>query len=122
MKTLVIVTTTFDGTHCWPDAPDPVAFLRNIHRHQFQVRVAVHEDHNFTVDTRETEFFLLQALVRGFLPRLGVVQPLTGIVAMGCMSCEMMAKHIMDYLSNKGYVVGYVEVFEDGENGARVEP
>ena len=29
------VRTTFEGFHCWPSAPNEVAFLRNVHRHLF---------------------------------------------------------------------------------------
>jgi hypothetical protein len=31
------VRTSFVGVHQWKDAPDEVAFLRNLHRHVFKV-------------------------------------------------------------------------------------
>ena len=30
MRISIIVTTRFEGFHCWPAAPDEVAFLRNV--------------------------------------------------------------------------------------------
>lgn len=120
MNTHVIITTDFPGLHHWADAPNEVSFLRSPHRHLFHVKVSITEDHDRHKDSRETEFLLLKAFVDNFLVRSWpTVSP--GVKDLGTTSCENIAAQIYEYLMNKGYAVDYVEVFEDGENGARVD-
>ncbi len=96
--------------HCWPKAPEHVAFLRTLHRHKFGVKVAVQ-----VVDSdREVEFFTLQndlnkVIVKQLNPRLQLDSH---------MSCEMLAEKLYGYLSDLDYTVREVTVDEDGENGA----
>lgn len=113
MKKAIWVRTFFRGFHRWPDAPEQVAFLRNLHRHCFGVKVQIW----VTGSDREVEFFILQSEV-DFVTVKQLGPALKGTPS---MSCEMMAEYIAEKLKAKNYHVHFVEVDEDGENGARVE-
>lgn len=106
MKIRVFATTTFEGFHCWPTAPDEVAFLRVRHRHVFHVRVEWVVNH----DDRDIEFILAKRRVDVLLQqhRLDADR--------ATWSCESWAAWLLETL---GAV--RVEVSEDGENGAVVE-
>lgn len=112
-RTSIYVSTSFTGFHCWPQAPEQVAFLRVLHRHRFGVKVQVAVTHS----DRDVEFFILQADVNEYVRN--VLQPT--LAKKQSMSCEMMAEAIIDGLTLKKYLVRSVEVNEDGENGALVE-
>jgi hypothetical protein len=114
MKITIWVTTDFNGFHCWPEAPESVSFLREIHRHVFKVKVAL----RVFKENREVEFFTLQKLVNQVIS--GNLVPL--LLNRPSMSCEMMAAHLLDVLSNEHrLLVCEVTVSEDGENGSTVE-
>lgn len=111
----VIIRTRFEGFHKWPSAPDEVAFLRALHRHEFHVtlRISVfHED-------REVEFLLVKNALEAWI---GLEQPFADTD-----SCEVMAEKIIEWARSKYEVAvpaprAYeCEVSEDGENGAVVE-
>lgn len=109
MRRMIWVTTQFEGFHKWENAPGEVAFLRNLHRHIFKVKVMIDVRH----DDREIEFFMfkwmLEEIVREQFEKKEVG------------SCEMIAAQILNWLMKKypdRDIV--VEVSEDGENGARV--
>lgn len=109
MKTVVIVTTQFEGRHCWPDCPIPaVDFLRVPHRHMFHVRAEINVKH----DNRDVEFIVAKHTVTKWLKDRWLDGELQ------FTSCEMIAK---DLLSSGLFNFFSVEVLEDGENGARVE-
>lgn len=106
---MIKVTTQFEGQHCWPDAPEEVIFLRNVHRHMFCVCVRMEVFHN----DREIEFIILKHQVEDFIADAD--WPLH-------TSCEMMCESILEFIQSK-YGPGRrisVEVSEDGENGAVV--
>lgn len=107
----VFITTQFEGYHCWPEAPEIVAFLRTLHRHIFKVEVAVVVKES----NREVEFFLLKQAVNRAIH--GSLQP--SLLAKKTLSCEMMAEHLIEALKN-AYQIFSVEVNEDGENGSVV--
>lgn len=111
MKTIQIkVQTRFEFEHCWPDAPDGVAFLRNLHRHEFHVCVVMEVDH----DDRELEFILVKRDLDNQIEDSKQLWPTSA-------SCEQMAFWIGGYLLGKyGERHITVEVSEDGENGAIV--
>src|SRR5258707_353632 len=108
MKTSIFVTSSFIAYHCWPGAPDDVAFLRSTHRHVFKVRMDFAVSH----DDRELEFIMVKRELNSFLANYW------NEVALGSTSCEMMAKQLLGYFGNKAL---RAEVSEDGENGAIVE-
>lgn len=108
MTYTVFCTTRFEASHSWPAAPDPVAFLRDPHRHEFHVRVEVRVDH----DDRDIEFIMLKREVDRFIAEdLGEVN----------FSCEMYADAIKAHVEDEYGRPARVEVSEDGENGAIVE-
>lgn len=113
MRTRVYARTRFEGFHHWPDAPEPVAFLRTLHRHEFHVRVDVEvTDHD-----REVEFILLKRMVDDLLRQAREAS----VATTHRWSCEHWATHIGTELQKAGVPVVRVEVNEDGENGSIIE-
>ena len=112
-RTYVEVRSHVVGFHCWPDAPEPVTFLRARHRHVFHIRVKVEVTH----DDRQVEFVLLKREVMSFIAVMpGVVANLqVWGLEFGNLSCEQIARLIGDHLVGLGYVVHDVGVSEDGE-------
>lgn len=107
MKTYIIVKTNFEGFHSWKDAPSEVAFLRNLHRHRFDVEVKIEVRH----DDRELEFFMVKRRLDAFIK--DCIQPKN-------LSCEQMAKEIVIHAPQMLGRSVSVKVFEDGDNGAEV--
>ena len=95
--------------HCWPGAPWEVDFLRHLHRHMFFFEVDVQQ----FGDDRDLEYFIL---------RKKVMQWFDSQKFDLHTSCEMFARAVRDFL-----LVEYpgrqvrVSVYEDNENGARLE-
>ena len=107
-RTYVFITTSFEGFHCWPDAPDEVAFLRDRHRHIFHVRLEAEVGH----DDRDIEFILLKRAVDEEIKRvLSSNDP-----KRRSWSCESWARHLLEEFD-----ATFVEVSEDGENGAIIK-
>ena len=105
MRLEVFCRTSFEGFHCWPDAPDEVGFLRFRHRHTFHVEVKVGVVHG----DRDVEFILLKRDVDGFIK-----ETLKGDTSN--WSCERWAAEILERFD-----ADEVTVSEDGENGATVQ-
>lgn len=112
IKTSIFVTTSFEGFHCYPDAPEEVAFLRAIHRHLFHVRAELEVSHG----NRELEFFLVKRALESYI----YDRQLGG--NLNHKSCEMIAKELLEFLlASYGLSRNMsVEVSEDGENGSIV--
>lgn len=112
MSATIIVTAAVPGFHYWPRAPLGVAFLGERHRHVFHLRVEIPVRH----DDRDVEFFhaqhALAMAVEDLFPRL---EPGLGH-EFGANSCEAIARRLLAALP----VATACEVWEDGENGARV--
>lgn len=95
--------------HCWIDAPPEVGFLRNLHRHIFFFEVDVQQ----FGDDRDLEYFILRKKVMQWFDSQTFSQR---------TSCEMFARAVREFL-----LIEYpgrqvcVSVFEDDENGCRVE-
>ena len=95
--------------HCWPGAPEEVGFLRNLHRHIFFFEVDVQQ----FGDDRDLEYFILRKKVMQWFDSQTFSQR---------TSCEMFARAVREFL-----LVEYpgrqvrVSVFEDDENGCRLE-
>lgn len=103
IKTTVWITTSFEHLHFWPDAPSDASFLQHPHRHVFHVKLGVEVSH----DNRDIEFIKLKREVDLYIAEWEEIS---------IRSCEMMAKDLLERFSAE-----FVEVSEDGENGARVE-
>lgn len=118
MKT-VYAKVSFEGIHCWPDAPDEVKFLRNPHRHIFNVMVFVEVSQN----NREIEFIMLGHRLKEMFERFAVGDT-NGVWDMGATSCEDVAEIVIAYIRHRlglpveTYIA--VKVDEDGENGCIV--
>jgi hypothetical protein len=112
MRKEIFITTSFIGYHCWPEAPEAVKFLRNLHRHIFRVRLGF-----LVVDSdRELEFFLVKAQADHFIKEGLLLE----LAHKPYFSCEMMAEYLIKCFQNVRYAILWAEVDEDGENGARV--
>lgn len=106
----IFVTFQKEGIHRYPDAPEGVEFLRSPHRHIFHFRVTVEVFHN----DRDIEFILFKRELEGLYS--------DKTLQMDYKSCEMLAEDLIDYIGKAypGRKV-WVEVSEDGENGATLE-
>ena len=112
----IFVTTQFEGFHRWKDAPDAVAFLRDIHRHVFHVKITASVSHA----ERDIEFILFKREVNEIIQKIidgerHTDQPIED------WSCETWSKEILTTLQERGYNNRMTcEFSEDGENGAIV--
>lgn len=109
LKTVII---DFDivGFHHYPEAPEEVKFLANDHRHLFRIRAG------YAVQglNREKEIFIQESILTEYLHE-AYGYP----CVFNAMSCEMIAQDLLTFGQEDGLV--WVEVFEDGRGGARVE-
>lgn len=105
------------GTHHWEGAPPEVAFLASPHRHLFTFRAEFGVGHG----DREVEFFVAQNWIRAALRACWPLDAVAGY-EFGQSSCEQLAAWLADALKTRfAAPVLAVEVWEDDENGARVE-
>jgi hypothetical protein len=117
-RTTLVARTVVEGFHRWERAPEAHAYLRARHRHLFHVAVCVGVDH----DDRGVEFIeLARSVKRYLLDQFATVGPAApGEHAEPCefggRSCESIAAQV-----RRAFGARWVEVSEDGENGARVE-
>lgn len=105
MRKFIAITTQKEGFHAYPDAPEEVAFLRNLHRHLFKIRVEIEVTHG----DRELEFFLVKRYVDSITSEIFALS----------LSCEDYAEKIIKKLSDKYKTAArfyFVSVSEDGEN------
>lgn len=112
--TKLIITQQVSGFHRWLDAKGTREYLRYPHRHLFTIRV------EFKVNQldRELEFHDMQFMLLEYIANTWPQAEPGHEVQFGQMSCEQIARAIMDELDVAPVAV---EVWEDGENGARVE-
>lgn len=107
----ITVKTDFVGFHKYDDAPEEVAFLKNLHRHRFYVEASIEVKHN----DRELEFFMvLDQLQYKIIPFMEMSDNIS--------SCEDKAEYIANglldtYGEDRSY---HIYVSEDDENGAGV--
>jgi hypothetical protein len=114
MKTSVIVRLQVDGMHNFPKAAElfpEVAFLADRHRHMFHIEAKKEVFH----DDRDVEFLMFKRDITDFLKQI-YYKPETRTHEFGPMSCEMIAKQILNQFNCTA-----VSVWEDLENGAIVE-
>lgn len=107
MNIAVIVTLAVEGFHNWAECPlEEVAFLRDKHRHVFNVRaekVVTHAD-------RQVEIILLKRQMTEWLSATYGTP-----CQFGGRSCEQIAEHLL-----VAFALSSCEVLEDNENGAKV--
>ena len=112
MKKTIIVTAKVAGIHLWPDAVESVSFLADAHRHQFWLRA----EFSVVGADREKEFFDMQSRLVKTVDAMWGPPGGPGVYVFGALSCEQIAEALCSALAADA-----VEVWEDGENGARVE-
>jgi len=113
-KTTVMVKLAVDGCHNFPKAAElfpEVDFLADRHRHMFHFTVACKVTHS----DRDKEFIMLKRDILGYLDAY-YFNGKTRTCEFGPKSCEMLAEEIL-----KAFNAEWVEVWEDNENGAKVE-
>ena len=112
-KLSVGIKTSFIALHCYPEAPNAVSFLRDMHRHVFHVNLETEVSH----DDRDIEFILLKEDIDKFISSRLKLREWPDNV-----SCEMIATDIGNYIL-ENYKVNWVKVLisEDDENYAVVE-
>lgn len=113
IKTYILIKTSFEGYHNWPDAPQEVEFLRFPHRHLFHVEAKIPVFH----DDRYLEFFMVKRVIDNFIKEKYPTRVLKQ------KSCEMLAREVIEALT-KEYGIKRdmsVSVFEDNENGSVIE-
>ena len=102
----VVVKTEIEGFHSFKDAPEEVAFLRNEHRHIFDITATLPE----TKD-RSLEFFIVKK----------ALDDLCRVIFKEDLSCENYAKKVARALLTTYDVPNCeVRVFEDGRDGSIV--
>jgi hypothetical protein len=114
IKTPVIVKLQIDGCHNFPLAAKvfpEVDFLTDRHRHMFHFTVACKVTHS----DRDKEFIMLKRDVIDYINKK-YFNDFTRTCEFGARSCEMLAEEIL-----KEFEAEWVEVWEDQENGAKVE-
>lgn len=103
------IKTQWAGLHCYPGAPENVAFLRHPHRHVFVIQLWVEQRH----EERDVEYLTCLNWLNAWLQ-----DPPWPLAA----SCETMARCIVEAVAGQWPNRSLrVEVSEDGENGALVE-
>lgn len=114
LRKSVIVKLSIDGTHNFPKATElfpEVDFLASRHRHMFYFTVSCKVTHS----DRDKEFIMLKRDVIDYINRK-YFSIQTRTCEFGARSCEMLAEEILLEFNAE-----WVEVWEDEENGARVE-
>lgn len=110
MKATVIIQFEIEGFHYYPNAPERVGFLSQMHRHTFIVKAGYSvEDLN-----REKEIFIEREYILEYL-----TESYGSPCLFGEMSCEMIAREILEYAETDGMI--WCEVWEENTGGARVE-
>ena len=111
VTTEVYCTLEVEGVHCWPECPlEEVAYLRDPHRHVFHIKAFANVSH----DDRDIEFIVLKHKILNWFYD-GWFDSKLRLFNFGPMSCEMIAKRLIDEFD-----LSRCEVSEDGENGAIV--
>lgn len=113
MNRKILVTTQFEGIHCWKQAwvfPE-VQYLEHPHRHMFTVKVVLEVYHN----DREVEFIMVKHLLN---KAIASQVDEKGVWQLGGHSCEYIAEWFLAIIENE-YPGRFVEVsvLEDSENG-----
>ena len=115
MKMFIAVTNFFEGIHRYKDAPQQVDFLRNYHRHIFNIKTKIEVFH----DDRELEFIMVKRNINNFINSCLNDE---GYFFMENLSCEQFADKLYEYLIKEyGQRKITIEVSEDDENCAIFE-
>ena len=114
LKRSVIVKLQVEGIHNFPRAVElfpEVAFLSDPHRHIFHITLSKLVLHN----ERDVEFIIFKRDVLDYLHD-HYENSFNRALEFGAMSCESIAEELLTKFD-----CDWVEVWEDNENGARIE-
>ncbi len=104
---MIWVTFQKKGFHRYPDAPEDVSYLREVHRHIFKFKVGVEVTH----DNRDIEFHQFLNWLEGLFAE--------SVLNVDYKSCEMIANDIYAKIEEEfGALRCFISVAEDGECGA----
>lgn len=109
----ILVKLQVEGVHFWPDAKTKlpeVAYLSSPHRHIFHIEAVKRVTH----EDRDVEIIMFKRELQAYFQRNYFDAPIQ-CCNFGARSCETIAKDLME-----AYDLLYVEVLEDGENGAMI--
>lgn len=117
-KTNIVVQFIIEGFHYWKDAPEPVKFLRDNHRHLFHFRLektVTHSDRDIEIILfgREIKQYLHKKYGKDFTTTSDPNLFTSSWLEFGPMSCEMIGEELMDEFN-----LDAAQVMEDGENGS----
>ncbi len=85
MKKYIEVKTKFTGFHRWKKAPKEVKFLRDYHRHEFNVILSFEVQDS----DRELEFFMVKKVLDDYLKDKYEGKKFD-------LSCEMIAQNLVE--------------------------
>lgn len=90
-KTLTLIWVTFKlpGIHCYPNAPEDVAYLRSPHRHMFGFKVSIEVFHG----DRELEFHQFKNWLVSLYQQ--------GTLELNHKSCEMISDELAEHIVGK---------------------
>lgn len=112
--TYIWVTTDFVALHQWKDAPDDVDYLRNVHRHKFNVKVKL----QITGD-RQLEYHQVKKVVDNYIDVVASEYIMDHYNRVIIGSCEEFAERLA-YILLLEYGTQHLTVCvdEDGECGS----
>lgn len=110
MKTVVEIQVTIEGYHQYNEAPKEVNFLSSKHRHQFHIQAG----YEVTDLNREKEIFIQRDILKDYLNEAFGIP-----CEFGNMSCEMIAKELIEFGQDDGMI--WCRVWEESTGGAKVE-
>jgi hypothetical protein len=87
----IFITTSFIGYHSYKLAPDEVAFLKNEHRHKFNIKITASVSHN----DRDIEYFCFKRRVDNAVTILFHHNQYGELLI---QSCEDMAEKLIKHL------------------------
>ena len=102
----VLTKNDVEGFHFWKEAPEIVSFLRDKHRHIFNIYCKFEVSH----EEREIEIIMQQWEIEDYLK-----SKYGNPCEFGGMSCESIAREILE-----AFNAYEVKVLEDGAGGAIV--
>lgn len=103
---LVLTKNNVEGYHKYEDAPESVAFLKDKHRHIFEITCQFEVSH----EDRQIEIIMQQWEIEKYL-----CEKYGSPCEFGSMSCESIARELLEHFN-----AYEVKVLEDGAGGAIV--
>jgi len=107
MTNYIWITTQKEMLHMYPEAPEGVEFLKNLHRHMFHFKIYLEIKHT----ARDVEFIQFKLYINQLIDKMDK--------NLKNKSCEMISNYLADKIKedySKRDIK--IEVSEDGENGS----